>query len=498
MKVGELMETVARYLGEERSRRSFERFAAEAERALDPKAAADLHMLRFSEQLLASAIGAASARLVLSLLLNRDDPTPADAQRLLDDAEQALHYNRDLLQTVLDRVDQGIAAFDRELRLVCWNRLFRQHLDLPPEFGQVGTLAARDPAPSRRSRPVRRRRSGGARRPAHRRSSPAGAGRARERHPGTGRILTLEPRRSGDGGLALVVTDVTEQAESEAELVRSKAMLEKRVAERTEELTRLNEALERATAAAEEANIGKTRFLAAAGHDILQPLNAARLYATALSERTAGSDEAALAGNLGTALDGVEDILRAVLDISRLDTGSLKPDSRPFRLQELLDRIARRFRRAGARQGARAHDRAVQPGGATAIRSCLRGSCRTSSPTPSNTRRAGACWSAAGASATASRSRWWIPASASRRPSRRVIFKEFRRLESGRARRAGPRPRPVDRRAHRQAARHRASRSIRCRGGARASACRCRSPPARRHRRARCAGAPLRSPPPRA
>ena len=116
-------------------------------------------------------------------------------------------------------------------------------------------------------------------------------------------------------------------------------MLEKRVAERTEDLTRLNDALERATAAAEEANISKTRFLAAAGHDILQPLNAARLYATALSERTAGSGEAGLADNLGTALDGVEDILRAVLDISRLDAASLKPDSRPFRLQEVFDRI---------------------------------------------------------------------------------------------------------------------------------------------------------------
>ena len=138
LKTSELMDTVARYLGEERSRRSFERFAAESQRALEPKAPADLHMLRFSEQLLASAIGAASARLVLSLLLNRDDPTPADTQRLLDDAEQALHYNRDLLQTVLDQVDQGVAAFDRELRLICWNRLFRQHLDLPAEFGQIG------------------------------------------------------------------------------------------------------------------------------------------------------------------------------------------------------------------------------------------------------------------------------------------------------------------------------------------------------------------------
>jgi Na+/proline symporter/signal transduction histidine kinase/ActR/RegA family two-component response regulator len=338
VKVGELMETVARYLGEERTRRSYARFAEESRRGLDPKAAADLHTLRFSEQLLASAIGAASARLVLSLLLNRDDPTPADTQRLLDDAEQALHYNRDLLQTVLDRVDQGIAAFDRELRLVCWNRQFRQHLDLPPEFGQVGIslseilrhLAATGLFGAGDAEALADRRL---QELTHARRHP------HERHPRTGRVLTIEPRPGGDEGLALVVTDITEQAESEAELVRSKATLEKRVAERTEELTRLNDALERATAAAEEANVSKTRFLAAAGHDILQPLNAARLYATALAERSPGSGEATLAANLGSALDGVEDILRAVLEISRLDAASFKPELQPFRLQELFERI---------------------------------------------------------------------------------------------------------------------------------------------------------------
>jgi signal transduction histidine kinase/CheY-like chemotaxis protein len=239
---------------------------------------------------------------------------------------------------VLDQVDQGVAAFDAELRLVCWNRLFRQHLDLPAEFGEVGKslsdilrhlaeaglFGPGDPdmlADARLAMLTSEHRA------------------SRDVHPRTGRNLTIEPRRSGESGLALLVTDITEQAASRAELVRSTAMLEKRVAERTEELTRLNEALERATAAAEQANIGKTRFLAAAGHDILQPLNAARLYATALAERSAGSPEAALAGNIGSSLDGVEEILRAVLDISRLDHGGLKPDLRRFRIQDLLDRI---------------------------------------------------------------------------------------------------------------------------------------------------------------
>jgi Na+/proline symporter/signal transduction histidine kinase/ActR/RegA family two-component response regulator len=354
--IGELMETVTRYLGEERSRRSFEHFAEANERILDPKEAADLHVLRFSEQLLASAIGAASARLVLSLHLNREGTTPADANRLLDDAEQALHYNRDLLQTVLDRVDQGVAAFDRELRLVCWNRLFRQHLDLPAEFGQVGLSLSEIMrhlsfaglfGPGDHEAQGQRRMQDFA----------AGIGSTRVKHPGTGRILTLEPRRSDDGGLAFVVTDVTEQTENETELVRSRDMLEKRVAERTEELTRLNAALERANRAAEEANIGKTRFFAAAGHDLLQPLNAARLYATALSERAAG-EESGLANNISAALDGVEDILRAVLDISRLDTGSLAPNRRAIRLQEIFDHIAIDF---GAQARAKGLELVVVP-----------------------------------------------------------------------------------------------------------------------------------------
>ncbi len=349
--VGELRETVARYLGEERTNRSLERFADSLEQPLEADAQADLHILRFSEQLLASAIGAASARLVLSLLLNRDDPSPANAHRLLDDAEQALQYNRDLLQSVLDRVDQGVATFDSEYRLICWNRLFRQHLDLPAEFGQVGLSLFE----------VLRYLSGtrmfGPGNPdtlaeEHMRELVSGIRAIRQKHPGTGRVLTLEPRPSADGGLALLITDVTEQTENEAELVRSKAMLERRVEERTEELTRLNAALERATTTAEEANLSKTRFFSAAGHDLLQPLNAARLYATSLSERAEGSQDAEIATNLSSALDGVEDILRAVLEISRLDTGSLQPNKRPVPLQDILDRIAVDF-------SAEARDRGV-------------------------------------------------------------------------------------------------------------------------------------------
>src|SRR3546814_2974612 len=99
-----------------------------------------------------------------------------------------------------------------------------------------------------------------------------------------------------DDSFVVTTTDVTAQIKAAKLLEQSKEELEKRADERTHELRRLNEILqdevrrheqtaadlERARKAAEAANLGKTRFLAAASHDLLQPLNAARLYLSAL------------------------------------------------------------------------------------------------------------------------------------------------------------------------------------------------------------------------
>ncbi len=101
-------------------------------------AEADIHLVRFTEHLLASAIGAASSRLVLSLLLRRGDAGSHSALKLLDDASEALQYNRDLLQSALDQVRHGLSVFDKDMKLICWNRQFRELLSLPPELGRVG------------------------------------------------------------------------------------------------------------------------------------------------------------------------------------------------------------------------------------------------------------------------------------------------------------------------------------------------------------------------
>ena len=94
---------------------------------------------------------------------------------------------------------------------------------------------------------------------------------------------------------------------------------------------------------AEEANLGKTRFLAAAGHDILQPLNAARLYCSSLIEKAGKGDVGEAADNIESSLESVETILGAVLDISRLDAGAMKPAETVFKLDGLLRQIGTDF-----------------------------------------------------------------------------------------------------------------------------------------------------------
>ena len=99
---------------------------------------------------------------------------------------------------------------------------------------------------------------------------------------------------------------------------------------------RLNSELALAKSTAEDANISKTRFLAAASHDILQPLNAARLYVTSLVERQSGGEDSRLVENIDDSLEAIEEILGALLDISRLDAGAMTPSITSFKMSDLM------------------------------------------------------------------------------------------------------------------------------------------------------------------
>ncbi|MFJ5487420.1 hybrid sensor histidine kinase/response regulator [Hansschlegelia beijingensis] len=338
-------------MGPERVETAFRGFAIARNAELEPNAAVDLQTLRFSEHLLASAIGPASSRLVLSMLLTRRNLTTQAALKLLDEASAAMQTSRDVLQNALDHARQGVTAIDRDMKLVCWNREFRELFDLPEGMlhlgvgledifrfnaarGLYGPVNADEFIADRLERFVVKLET------------------LRTRLHPSGRVIEIRSARMPDGGVVTTYTDITETVAVQEALERANETLERRVRERTRELTRLNQELARAKTEADEANISKTRFLAAASHDILQPLNAARLFATSLVERAeAESDQARLARNVDSSLDAVEEILSTLLDISRLDTGAMKPELSNFRLDEIVSQLAREFAPVAAEKG---------------------------------------------------------------------------------------------------------------------------------------------------
>ncbi len=134
-------------------------------------------------------------------------------------------------------------------------------------------------------------------------------------------------------------------------LFQTAIMLEARVRARTEELTALMNSLERSNAAlqvakeeAETANRSKTRFLAAASHDLLQPLNAARLSLSALTDLAPGPEAKAVARQVERGLETIEDLIKALIDISKLDAGIVRPMVKPVRLADLVAGIEASFR----------------------------------------------------------------------------------------------------------------------------------------------------------
>lgn len=346
--VEELTTTVARYLGEERTKAAFENFAEMHRISLEPKDEADFRLIQHAEHCLASAIGAASSRLVLSLVLRKRTVSTKAALKLLDDANAAIQYNREILQSALDHVRQGIAVFGKDMQLICWNRQFGELLDLPPSMISAG-MGLDDILR------FNARRAGILPEQIEKHVSEqiehySGSEPFLERFAEIGTVIEVRANRMPDGGIATTFTDITPSVEAAEALERANETLEQRVRERTEELMRLNEALARAKGEADAANISKTKFLAAASHDILQPLNAARLYVTSLIER-GGREDRRLVDNIDASLDAVEEIIGALIDMSRLDTGALRPEFTSFRIDDLIRQLEIEFAPVAASRG---------------------------------------------------------------------------------------------------------------------------------------------------
>ena len=166
-------------------------------------------------------------------------------------------------------------------------------------------------------------------------------------------------------GIFVLIRDITERRRTAEALHQAYQHLEQRVAQRTSELTALNDQLlkeiderrrmetrlREAKQEAEQANLSKTKFLAAVSHDLLQPLNAARLFTSALLERPSET----LVRNVSNSLEDVENLLGTLVDISKLDAGVIKADIAPFALSELLENLATEYTELARAEGLELH-----------------------------------------------------------------------------------------------------------------------------------------------
>ena len=138
--------------------------------------------------------------------------------------------------------------------------------------------------------------------------------------------------------IGAIILDITERKQAEDVMRQSNLELEQRVFERTAEL-------EAAIKESERTNAGKSRFLAAASHDLRQPLQSLGLYLSVMTRQLSQKDRIdpdkllGISGKIRKSLDTMGNLLDALLDISKLESGVIAPEKRDVHLQEILDRV---------------------------------------------------------------------------------------------------------------------------------------------------------------
>ena len=238
------------------------------------------------------------------------------------------------IRATLDHLNQGVAMFDAEGRLIGANEKLRAILSPPVQLLRVGI---------RIDTIVEYFRSTQLFEPRVIDELEAWIGKTRSEPLKTsvstvdGLYFDLFCEKTPDGGFVISLSDVTSQRLAVKAIHALNESLETRVRERTSELA---EARERAERALES----KSRFVAAVSHDLVQPLNAAKLFTASLAEMHLDQKPREIAQRIGNALSSVETILGAILDITRLDSDADAVDRTNFCIEPLLAALEAEFR----------------------------------------------------------------------------------------------------------------------------------------------------------
>jgi len=345
----ELLEVCKRGLGHPRAEPLFFDYMRRRGVSEELELPAPLHLVRYVERLLAGTMGASTARIVMSSLLRKQNGRHDDVVRMMDEASELIQFNHQLLRTTIETISQGICVVDRDMQVVAWNQAYVKLFDYPDGLIRLGRSIAdvyrynaergyydgenMEENVTRRVQLLRE-----------------GYAHQFERELPNGIVVEVRGTPMVGGGFVSTYMDITERKHDEKALRQINENLEQMVSERTRKLSELNAKLA-------QANEGKTRFLAAAGHDLMQPLNAAQLFASSLRQQLRNQEkgqfdhEVQVLGHIDSSLQAAEQIISALLEISKLDTGTMATHIHPLRLSSLMTPLGQEFAALASAQG---------------------------------------------------------------------------------------------------------------------------------------------------
>ncbi|WP_215399109.1 PAS domain-containing hybrid sensor histidine kinase/response regulator [Rheinheimera oceanensis] len=345
-----------RFVGASRANECLLEYGRRQHTALQLDDLPSVGLVEHVERELAGVIGASSASAMVNAVLEGRQLGFEDVVTLFDDTTQAIQFSRKILFSTLEHLSQGVSVVDRELKLVAWNRAYLDMFDYPEAMVRVGRPIAdivRFNAerglcgPGTADEHVEKRIG-------HMQN---GTAHVFQRVRPDGKVIEMRGNPIPGGGFVTSFTDISDHVKAVQGLAEAKQHLEDRVQERTQTISEINHELLgevrrrretelqllQAKAEAEAANASKTRFLALASHDILQPLNAARLFTAALAGSKDTSQQQHIIGQLDNSLKASEELISTLLEIAKLDDGKLSPDVQTVSLKELLSQLSDEF-----------------------------------------------------------------------------------------------------------------------------------------------------------
>lgn len=317
------------------------------------------------ESVLARIIGATSAHQAMEQLENSQQLAYSDLAGMVSDASKLHTFNRELLQTTVESLLQGVSVVDKELRLVAWNSRYEEMFHYPERFLYVGCpiervyrfnaergiLGGKNPGEPEIQRRLHWLREGNPHR--------------LERILPDGTVVDIRGNPLPHGGFVTTYIDITDYRDVMAQLEETKMELEAKVASGSQSLSEINARLRqenRLRAQVEsrlrDAHTSKTRFMSATSHDLLQPINAARLFTAALKPQLGDSVAGStlrVVDQIDSSLQRAEQLIEELREIARLDSGKQMPRRNHFPAGELFESLSREFQGTADLKGLELH-----------------------------------------------------------------------------------------------------------------------------------------------